>query len=277
MTMLETTVSTDFDATRQKWNVRSRVNRYASLESWIDAGERLGIGTIADEVRGTPILDLGVGAGRTTSLMRLLTDDYVGVDWSPEMVAASRARYPGTDFRQGDARDLSFLPDASIKLVFFSYNGFDYNDHDERAQAMAEVCRILSPDGILAYSTLSKDGPLYGERPWKPGSGRTRRSELLAVASYLFHLPARWHKCRTEYANWSTNRSQAKDYGEWAIAPSAHVDFALVHFSTIEAERSLLGTAGLTIADVFTSDGRHIDPYASSVETGWFFVIARKA
>ncbi len=274
---METSASADFDTTRGKWRVPSRVTRYASLQGWIDAGERLGICTIADEVRGQPVLDLGVGAGRTTWLMRLLTDDYVGVDWSPEMVAACRAGAPGLDVRQGDARDLSFLRDASIKFVFFSYNGIDYNDHDGRVQAMAEISRVLRPDGILAYSTLSKNGSLYGERPWTLGSGQAGHSHVRSVVSFLVHLPTRLPEYRTRYANWWTNRNKAKDHGDWAIAPTAHLDFALVHFTTIAAERSLLDSAGLAISRIFTRDGLLVDVNASTVETPWFFVVARKA
>ena len=110
MTKLEIGVSADFDATRQKWNAR---RGSPGTHQWMVGSMPVrSISTIADEIRGTPIFDLGVGAGRTTSLMRLVTDDYVGVDWSSEMVTTSRARYPGTDFRQGDAEDLSFLPEG---------------------------------------------------------------------------------------------------------------------------------------------------------------------
>ena len=274
---MNTSASDDFDTTRRKWRVASRVTKYAALQGWIDAGERLGISTIADEVRGTPVLDLGVGAGRTAWLMRLLTDDYVGVDWSPEMVVACHAGYPGLDVRQGDARNLSFVRDGSIKLVFFSYNGIDYNDHDGRVQAMAEISRVLRPDGIVAYSTFSKNGPLYGERPWTLNSGRMGRSHVRALVSFIVRLPAQLPQYRTRYANWWKNKNKAKDHGEWAIAPAAHLDFELVHFTTATAERDLLATAGLTMSQIITRDGVLIDVNASTVETPWFFVVARKS
>src|SRR5271165_2125911 len=75
-----------------RWSQASTVRSYQELGGWIDAGERTVLMSLADEVRGEPILDLGVGGGRTTDFFRLLTttDRYVGVDWSSAMVAACR-------------------------------------------------------------------------------------------------------------------------------------------------------------------------------------------
>jgi SAM-dependent methyltransferase len=121
--------------------------------------ERVAIEAVASEVRGLPLLDIGVGGGRTTSLLRLLTNDYVGVDWSPEILEVCRSNHPGADIRQADARDLSAFASSTFKCVVFSFNGLDnIPDHEERGRVVAEVHRVLRPDGIFAYSTLSMNG-----------------------------------------------------------------------------------------------------------------------
>ena len=107
---------------RQFWRTRSSVKQYETREGWLDNGERATLESVASEVRGLPVLDLGVGGGRTTSLLRLVTDDYVGVDWSPEMVEVCRSQHPGVDIRQADARDLSEFSSFTFKLVLFSFN-----------------------------------------------------------------------------------------------------------------------------------------------------------
>src|SRR5580693_871329 len=109
--------STSTDANRGVWRSRTAVDEYQYLHGWIDDGERVAIEAVADEVRGLPLLDIGVGGGRTTSLLRLLTDDYVGVDWSPEMVEICRSNHPGADIRQADARDLSAFASSTFKCV----------------------------------------------------------------------------------------------------------------------------------------------------------------
>jgi SAM-dependent methyltransferase len=94
---------------RREYRRASIVERLRIREGWIDRAERLLINQIADEVRAQPLLDIGVGGGRTAWMLRLLSADYVAVDWSPEMVETCRLEYPGVDFRECDARDLSMF------------------------------------------------------------------------------------------------------------------------------------------------------------------------
>lgn len=127
--------STSTDANRHFWRLRSAVREYQNQQGWLDDGERVAIEAVASELRGLPLLDIGVGGGRTTSLLRLLTDDYVGVDWSPEMVEVCRSNHPGADISQADARDLSAFASSTFKCVVFSFNGLDsIADHEERAR-----------------------------------------------------------------------------------------------------------------------------------------------
>ena len=222
------------------------------------------------------VLDLGVGAGRTTPLLRLLTTDYVGVDWSPEMAEACRQRYPGLDFRQGDACHLADFADRSFKFVFFSFNGIDYNDHQKRQEALREIARVLDDDGIFAYSTFSKDGPLFHDRPWHESSWIASESPLRAFATSVIGLPHRVAAFRERYSTWSQSHKLAEDHGAWATAPVAHVDYALVHFTTVEHERQLLADAGFSVSAMFSTDGRPILDGASVGSTPWIFVVARK-
>ena len=115
--------------------------------------------------------------GRTTSLLRLVSSDYVGIDYTPELVELCRRRHPDADIRLGDARDLSDIADGSQGLVVFSNNGIDAVDHDGRERVLSEAHRVLGAGGVLCYSTLNKDGPLFGAHPgnapgitWEIGS-----------------------------------------------------------------------------------------------------------
>src|ERR1700728_306396 len=78
------------------------VARFSQFNGWINVGERTAVLGLADLVRGKRILDIGVGAGRTVSLLRLLSDAYVGVDYTPGQVTACQRRYPHLDIRLAD-------------------------------------------------------------------------------------------------------------------------------------------------------------------------------
>ena len=138
------------DATNQRsWAAQGPLQHLASLQGFTDEGERAAYWRIADEVRNKRILDLGVGPGRTVTLLRSLTEDYAAIDYLPAMVEVARKKHPFVDVRVGDARDLSRFADGSFALVVFSYSGIDAVDHEDRRRVLQEAHRVLMPNGIF--------------------------------------------------------------------------------------------------------------------------------
>jgi SAM-dependent methyltransferase len=101
------------------------------------------------------MLDLGVGAGRTSLHFAPLVRSYLGIDRSRAMVDACLARFGGAcaRFEQGDARDLARFPDGAFDLVLFSFNGIDCVDHEGRLATLAGARRVLAKGGLLCFST----------------------------------------------------------------------------------------------------------------------------
>lgn len=264
----------DTDVHIAVWRAGARVEKYRALEGWIDAGERVVLNAVADGARDRGVLDLGVGAGRTTWMLRLLTRDYVGLDWSPEMVAASRSALPGVDIRLGDARDLSQFPDARFSLVVFSYNGIDNVGHGDREVVVDNVQRVLEPGGAFVYSTSSKLGPFYRHPP----SLRIEREEdehpgrFAARALYSALAQAPRHRARV--GAWRAAMASAEDHPEWGLAPVEALDFRLAHFTTVGAETRALAAAGMVVAAVVSDTGEPIERDGPGYS--WFHVVARK-
>src|SRR5436190_14266104 len=69
---------------------------------------------------GDVILDIAVGAGRTSSYLARISSRYVGIDYAPEMLKVCRNKYPQLDFREMSATDLSSFQDQTFDSVVIS-------------------------------------------------------------------------------------------------------------------------------------------------------------
>lgn len=103
------------------------------------------------------VLDVGVGAGRTTPHLAPRVKKYTAIDFSLAMIEACRAKwqkeFPHAAFEVDDASDLSRFADNSIHLVLFSFNGLDTLSHEKRIQALHEIHRVLKPKGYFCFSS----------------------------------------------------------------------------------------------------------------------------
>ncbi len=103
---------------------------------------------------GMAILDIGVGAGRTTPYLSGIAARYVGVDYSVAMVEKCRSKFPTLSFLCMDAADMAVFPDDSFDAVVFSFNGIDCLPDDMvRAKCLSECSRVLASGGVFIVSS----------------------------------------------------------------------------------------------------------------------------
>ncbi|HUB11146.1 MAG TPA: class I SAM-dependent methyltransferase [Acetobacteraceae bacterium] len=221
-------------------------------------------------MRGAPILDIGVGGGRTTPLMRAISDDYRGIDYVPAMAAIAKKRFPDGEFCRMDARHLEF-PAGIFALVAFSYNGIDSVDPEGRRQILAEVHRVLRPRGCFVFSALNRGDTKSLPRwpDWQEFNG-------------IGLQPARWPRAAARLVlgalNHWRNRRFAHDDGEVAIASLAAHNFALLTvFTALPRQISELRCQGFIVETIVTPAGECIDPDCPDDSAApWHHFVARK-
>ena len=109
-------------------------------------------------VGATRLLEVGAGTGQDALFFHDNDLDVVATDLTPEMV--SRCTEKGLDARVADVLDLGFL-DASFDAIW-TINCLLHVPTDALGLALAEIARVLRPDGLLYLGVYSTDPPFEG-------------------------------------------------------------------------------------------------------------------
>ncbi|WP_235995697.1 methyltransferase domain-containing protein [Nonomuraea montanisoli] len=97
---------------------------------------------------GAPAVDVGCGTGRAVAELRERGARPIGVDLSADMIGIARDRWPGADFRMGDAYDLP-LGDGEVAAYRADKVFHELGDAE---RALREAVRVLSPGGRVALA-----------------------------------------------------------------------------------------------------------------------------
>ncbi len=142
------------------YTTKGIVQYYAQLKA-LQPAEQMLFDRLRPQLPQFRMLDIGVGAGRTTQHFQPVVAEYVGIDDSADMIRACRDRFPQaspTTFQVCDARDMSCFADDSFDLILFSFNGIDYVSHDDRLLVLKEINRIGKPGSIFCFSSHHLQG-----------------------------------------------------------------------------------------------------------------------
>lgn len=137
------------DENVRSFSSKSSVKEYSKM--YLRAGEEYVIKKYMSA--GTSVLDVGCGAGRTTSYIYDNGAKVIGVDIAEPLVREAKKKFSQIDFRVMDVRHLNFK-DESFDTVFFSFNGIDnLSDLEDRKNGILEMKRVLKSGGHLIYTS----------------------------------------------------------------------------------------------------------------------------
>ncbi len=221
---------------------------------------------VGDEFRGRAILDIGVGAGRTTRHFVSISENYVGIDYSAAMVDVARAAHPGVDIRHGDARDLSMFGDEQFDLVCFSFNGIDYVPHEDRLKILGEVRRVTKRTGAFCFSSHNRNCPVRS-------------------AHDLSHIRLSWNPLRTAKSavsyllgmlNSSSRKRHERSTDEYAILnDEGHLYRLLTYYMSEEKQVEQLNRVGFSTVRSYGMDGKLIKSHGDHADSFMIYYLAR--
>ena len=258
---------------QRTWNSRDASRQFLESTSWIDPGEKAAFDRIAAACEDQPLLDIGIGAGRTIPLMLKLSSDYIGIDYTAKLLGHAQSRYPGVDLRHMDARDMSGLPSNHFALTSFSCNGIDCVGYEDRERILREMLRVTRPGGLVLFSSHNRNGPGFQDSVsnllprFSPNPLRFGWRTLRAIRTIP---PATW--------NYMRHAPFHRDYEGYSIkTAAAHYFGILIVYTTLAEQLRQLTSLGFEIDSVFESDhGERIAENAQTSDAWWLHFIARK-
>ena len=137
--------------------------------------------TVLDVVKEKNVLDVACGEGYGSFFMAEVAASVVGVDISDETLQHASNTYKKTnlDFCTGSAVALDFSDDLFDVVV-----SFETIEHlVEQAQMLAEIRRVLRPDGVLVISSPNR--PIYSEESGKHNEFHVKELDFIEFDELL--------------------------------------------------------------------------------------------
>ena len=242
-TQSESSTSAQDDINGKLYDRADWVQDYATVN--LHPPEAIALVRYRDDIQGRRVLDLGCGAGRLAIYLRPLTDNYVGVDRSPHMVAFCQRTFAGLPFVQADMRDLRQFEAGSFDTVFAVFNLFDAVSHEDRLTVLAEVRRVLSPRGLLVFSSHNRN---YTNAATAPHLEFTRNpiSQVRYAVEYLRNA-----------ANHRRVKSMERIEHDYALLNDSGYNYEVLHYYIgREAQAQQLADASFELVECMDEFGR---------------------
>ncbi len=195
------------------------------------------------------VLDLGVGSGRTTRFLLPFAADYVGIDFSPQMLAKCRAAFPAARLYELDLRELGMLDEAPFDFTLASWAVLDALAPEERLRALQRIAALTARGGTFVMSAHNRDSDLAGAPPRLNWSNRPDR--LLRNAAHQ----------ALAVANVRRMRAMRREEAEYALYNDmAHRWQGVFYYIGRQAQTDQLARVGFRVDEVVGEDGRLLAP-----------------
>lgn len=106
---------------------------------------------------GDKVLDIGAGTGRYASALMAEGYDVKAVELVKRNIDVFLKREPTADVVQGDARNMTFIPDGYADVTLLLGPLYHLIGDDEKLRALNEAKRVTKPGGVIFVTYLMNE------------------------------------------------------------------------------------------------------------------------
>ena len=119
------------------------------------------------------VVEIGCGNGREAKEILKQTNNYLGIDISPEMIKLAQEYAPEAQFEIADLESYDFPAGTDI---IFSFASLLHSDEKNVRSVLKKAHRALNPNGIFFISL-------------KSGSGKETRTDEFGTRTFCYYTP----------------------------------------------------------------------------------------
>jgi ubiquinone/menaquinone biosynthesis C-methylase UbiE len=252
-------MKTLLDSYNKQTYMASDIVRYYSEQCKLFASEQTILNILKIKLPDMRMLDIGVGGGRTTLHFMNLVKEYVGIDFSYNMIKACRDKYSkelhNISFKLCDVRSMDIFADNIFDIILFSFNGLDYIQNNDRMTALREIRRVAKHGSYFCFSShnILSVKALY--------KYRLRYNILIELWRLLIILAL----------NGNYKKIINKDYA--MINDGAHRYRLTTYYVNPFYQVNQLKTLGFNNVRLFSLTGNEIDKKSTEINDQWIYYL----
>ncbi len=248
---------------KKKYESKSVVSSYINMR--LQNPEVMILVKFREAIAGKHVLDIGCGSGRTTAILKNLSNGYVGIDYSLDMIESCRKRFEGVRFLHGDVREMNEFKDEEFDYVIFSFNGLDSINHEDRLKGLREIYRVLKQDCLFVFSSHNRNHRYAISRPEMEFST----------------MPCKQAGNFIKYFKSTCNRLKNKNHqvfeDQYAIINDVAHNYAMLTYYIDKINQlKQLENMGFETIEMYDTLGNTLDINSDDADSAWIYYVARK-
>ncbi|MBT3880368.1 MAG: class I SAM-dependent methyltransferase [Candidatus Scalindua sp.] len=247
---------------KKKYESKSVVSSYINMR--LQNPEVMILVKYREAIAGKHVLDIGCGSGRTTAILKNLSNGYVGIDYSLDMIESCRKRFKDVCFLHGDVRDMNKFKNEEFDYVMFSFNGLDSINHEDRLKGLMEIRRILKKEGLFVFSSHNRNHRYAISRPEMEFSMRPCRQ----VENFTKFIKS--------MCNHLKNRNHQVFNKRYAILNDVAHNYAMLTYYIDKVNQvKQLEDMGFKTIEMYDTLGNILDLDSDDKDSAWIYYVAK--